>query len=171
MVPQLKYLLPVLFLMRILKFQLQALAVPKGRDVRDRRFIDGERLFQEAKCAVCHSPVLKMAEQFKKLPQLANQTFHAYTDLLLHDMGEGLADNRPDLQAGGRDWRTPSLWGGGLSQKVSGSQLMLHDVCARNYGEAILWYGGEANVSREFFKNMKKRQGESCILFKIYLGG
>ena len=97
MVPQLKYLLPVLFLMRILKFQLQALAVPKGRDVRDRRFIDGERLFQEAKYAVCHSPVLKMAEQFKKLPQLANQTFHAYTDLLLHDMGEGLADNRPDL--------------------------------------------------------------------------
>ncbi len=80
-------------------------------------------------------------------------------------MGEGLADNRPDFQAGGRDWRTPPLWGGGLSQKVSGSQLMLHDGCARNYGEAILWCGGEANVSTEFFKNMKKKTGRVLYSF------
>ena len=80
-------------------------------------------------------------------------------------MGEGLADNRPDFQAGGRDWKTLPLWGGGLSRQVSGSHSMLHDGRARDYEEAILWHGGEADGSREFFKNMKKKTGRILYSF------
>ena len=91
----------------------------------------GERLFGEAKCAVCHVPEMK-AGVLPGLPQIEGQVFRAYTDLLLHDMGEELADGRPDFKAGPRDWRTPPLWGLGLSHTVSGSTAMLHDGRARN---------------------------------------
>ena len=114
---------------------------------------------------VCHVPALTTAAQFPPLPQLANQTFHAYTDLLLHDMGEGLADGRPDYKAGPRDWRTPPLWGLGLSDTVNGSQVMLHDGRARNATEAILWHGGQALRSREAFRSMAKPDREALLKF------
>ncbi len=76
---------------------------------------------------------------------MANQVIRPYSDLLLHDMGDGLADNRSEFQASGRDWRTPPLWGIGLTQAVSGhTQFFLHDGRARNLLEAVLWHGGEA---------------------------
>src|SRR3546814_18670727 len=81
-------------------------------------------------------------------PELANQLIRPYTDLLLHDMGEGLADNRPEFEASGREWRTPPLWGIGLTQAVSGHTQFLHDGRARNLLEAILWHGGEAEKAR-----------------------
>ena len=103
--------------------------------------------------------------QSPNLPQLSNQVFHAYTDLLLHDMGEDLADGRPDFAAGPRDWRTPALWGLGLSQIVSGSTALLHDGRARNVTEAILWHGGEAQGSRETFRNMTKAERDALVKF------
>jgi CxxC motif-containing protein (DUF1111 family) len=148
-----------------LELWLQGLAVPARRNISDPEVRRGERLFAEAKCAACHVPEMKTAETFPPLPQLANQSFRAYTDLLLHDMGEELADGRPDFKAGPRDWRTPPLWGLGLSQTVSGSTAMLHDGRARNVTEAILWHGGEAEVSREAFRNMSRAEREALVRF------
>lgn len=148
-----------------LELWTQALAVPARRNVDDPRFARGERLFADAQCAVCHVPELRTAQEFPKLPQLANQRFRAYTDLLLHDMGEALADGRPEFKAGGRDWRTPPLWGLGLSERVAGSNAMLHDGRARNAAEAILWHGGEAQKSREAFQAMDREAREALLFF------
>ena len=148
-----------------LEFWTQGLAVPARRNVKDPEVQRGEKLFTEAKCSVCHVPEMKTGEKFPVVPQLANQTFHAYTDLLLHDMGEGLADNRPDFKAGGRDWRTQPLWGIGLSAIVNGSTAMLHDGRARNITEAILWHGGEAQQSRDAFMQMPKADREALLKF------
>ncbi len=144
---------------------LRGLAVPARRNMADPEVRRGEKLFAEAQCAACHVPEMKTAETFPPLPQLANQTFRAYTDLLLHDMGEDLADGRPDFKAGPRDWRTPPLWGLGLSQTVSGSTAMLHDGRARNVTEAVLWHGGEAEVSRDAFRNLTKAEREALVRF------
>ena len=139
--------------------------MPARRDVSDEAVIRGAKLFDAAKCSVCHVSTLKTAAEFKRMPQLANQTFHAYTDLLLHDMGEELADGRPDFEAGPRDWRTAPLWGLGLSAIVSGSTAMLHDGRARNATEAIVWHGGEAEISREAFRQMPKADREALLKF------
>ena len=141
------------------------LAVPARRNVEDEAFKRGAKLFEDAKCAACHVSTLNTAAEFKRLPALANQTFHAYTDLLLHDMGEELADGRPDFKAGPREWRTQPLWGLGLSAIVSGSTAMLHDGRARNATEAIVWHGGEADVSREAFRKMPKADREALLKF------
>ena len=146
-------------------FWEQALAVPARRNTADARFDRGERLFAEARCAVCHVPELVTAREVPHLPIAANQKVRAYTDLLLHDMGEALADGRPDFLAGPRDWRTPPLWGLGLSQSVSGSAAMLHDGRARNAKEAILWHGGEAAASREFFRRLPKPDRDALLFF------
>ena len=144
---------------------LRGLAVPARRNMADPEIRRGEKLFAEAQCAACHVPEMKTAQKFPPLPQLANQTFRAYTDLLLHDMGEELADGRPDFKAGPRDWRTPALWGLGLSQAVSGSNALLHDGRARNVAEAILWHGGAAEVSREAYRNMSKADRDALVRF------
>ncbi len=129
------------------EFWLRAVGVPARRNVSERNFVRGERLFAKAQCAVCHVPEIKTAAEFTEFPALASQTIRPYTDLLLHDMGEALADGRPDFLAGARDWRTPPLWGLGLSQVVNGSGVLLHDGRARNVTEAILWHGGEAQTA------------------------
>jgi CxxC motif-containing protein (DUF1111 family) len=147
-----------------LEFWTQALAVPARRNVTDPSYSRGEQLFIQAQCAVCHVPEMK-AGGLPGLPQIKDQIFHAYTDLLLHDMGEELADNRPDFQAGGRDWRTPPLWAIGLSETVSGTTAMMHDGRARNATEAILWHGGEALAARETFRNMSKADREALLQF------
>ena len=141
------------------------LAVPAPRDQAAPDVQRGAKLFDEAKCAVCHLPSLTTADKFERLPQLAQQTFHAYTDLLLHDMGDELADGRPDFEAGPRDWRTPPLWGLGLSETVTGSTAMLHDGRARNTTEAILWHAGEAAVAREAFARMSEVDRDALLKF------
>jgi len=146
-------------------FWEQTLAVPARRNTTDPRFARGARLFAEAQCAACHVPELVTAAVVPHLPIAANQKIRAYTDLLLHDMGEALADGRPDFQAGPRDWRTPPLWGLGLSRTVSGSSAMLHDGRARNATEAILWHGGEAQASRELFRHMPKSDREALLFY------
>jgi CxxC motif-containing protein (DUF1111 family) len=148
-----------------LELWTRALAVPARRNAHDPEVVRGAQLFEQAKCAVCHVPTLRTAEKYPVLPQLAGQTFHPYTDLLLHDMGEGLADGRSDFKAGGRDWRTQPLWGIGLSAAVNGNTALLHDGRARNVTEAILWHGGEAQASREAFQRMPKGDRAALVQF------
>jgi CxxC motif-containing protein (DUF1111 family) len=143
---------------------LRTLAVPARRNADDTQVVRGAQLFDAARCAVCHVPQLQTGE-FSAAPLLANQTIRPYTDLLLHDMGEGLADRRPDYRAGGSEWRTPPLWGLGLSEKVNGHGALLHDGRARNAAEAILWHGGEAAVSRDVFRTLPKTDRDALLAF------
>ena len=85
--------------------------------------------------------------------------------ILLHDMGEGLADNRPEGEATGNEWRTPPLWGVGLTRTVSGHTLLLHDGRARNLTEAILWHGGEGQASRDKFAALSKADRAALLAF------
>lgn len=147
-----------------LTFWTMALDAPAQRD-RDKPAVRrGEKLFVQAKCALCHVPELKTGK-LDGLPALSGRTIRPYTDLLLHDMGPGLADGRPDFRAGGADWRTPPLWGIGISRQVNGSTSYLHDGRARNLVEAIVWHGGEASASRDLFAGMPKRDREALIAF------
>ncbi|MFL2666967.1 MAG: di-heme oxidoredictase family protein [Burkholderiales bacterium] len=141
-----------------------ALAPPPTRNSGSEEVVLGERLFEQAKCSGCHLPELRTGN-YPLLPLIEYQTFRAYTDLLLHDMGEDLADGRPDFLAGPRDWRTPPLWGIGLSAQVNGSTNFLHDGRARNIQEAILWHGGEAKTSRDLFADMSKDERNALIAF------
>ena len=131
-------------------FYMRALAVPARRAVTDQVALQGELLFTTFGCASCHRSTLHTGPS--DVETLANQTIHPYTDLLLHDMGSDLADDRPDYQASGSQWRTPPLWGLGLLQKVNQHSFMLHDARARGFAEAILWHGGEGTTARENFR-------------------
>lgn len=143
---------------------LRALAVPARRDPGDEAVKRGETAFKSANCGVCHVPELKTAGK-TDFTAAANLVFHPYTDLLLHDMGDELADKRPEYQAGGRDWRTPPLWGIGLLRTVNGHGDLLHDGRARNVTEAILWHGGEAEPARETFRAMPRAEREALVKF------
>jgi CxxC motif-containing protein (DUF1111 family) len=147
-----------------LEFWQAALAPPPPRNKESAQVRRGQVLFEQTGCAQCHLPALKTGD-YPLLPAIAHTTFHAYTDLLLHDMGEELADGRPEFKAGPRDWRTAPLWGIGLSQQVNGSTHLLHDGRARNVLEAILWHGGEAKKSRDAFAAMSKDEREAMIHF------
>lgn len=144
------------------------LAVPAQRESVGDSVRRGASLFRGAGCAYCHMPTMKTGH-VPSFPELSDQTIHPFTDLLLHDMGEGLADGRPDYAATGREWRTPPLWGLGLIEKVNGHQFLLHDGRARGVAEAILWHGGEAEVSREAFRKMEKRDRDALIAFLMSL--
>ncbi len=145
-------------------FYVQTLAVPARRDIDDPIAQRGERLFVETQCAACHIPMIQTGV-LPGLPGLSNQTIYPYTDLLLHDMGEGLADGRPDFQATGREWRTPPLWGIGLTERVSGHTFFLHDGRARTLMEAIMWHGGEAAGAREQVRHMSAADRDALIAF------
>lgn len=147
-----------------MEFWHAALAPPPARNLELPQVKLGEKLFQQAGCAACHLPELRTGD-YPLLPIIANTTFRAFTDLLLHDMGEDLADGRPDFLAGPRDWRTPPLWGIGLSAQVNGSTHLLHDGRARNVLEAILWHGGEAKAAKDAFSKMPLDEREALIAF------
>ena len=151
-------------ILEVVAFYVQTLAVPARRDVDDPQVKLGEQLFAKAQCASCHVPTLRTGV-LAGVPSVSNQTIHPYTDLLLHDMGPDLADNRPDFHASGREWRTPPLWGIGLVQRVNGHTNFLHDGRARDLMEAILWHGGEAEASRQTVKQMSKAERDALIAF------
>lgn len=145
-------------------FYAQNLAVPKRRNAKDPAVLRGKAIFHNIGCASCHTPSFTTGE----LPgqkHLSNQKIWPYTDLLLHDMGEGLADNRPEGVANGKEWRTPPLWGIGLTEVVSGHTYFLHDGRARNLTEAILWHDGEGAASRDKFKNLTQSERNDLIKF------
>jgi CxxC motif-containing protein (DUF1111 family) len=126
------------------------LAVPARRDVDDPKVLAGREQFHALGCADCHVPNLHTGT-LAGFPELSDQSIWPYTDLLLHDMGEGLADGRPDFEADGREWRTPPLWGIGLFAVVNDHTFYLHDGRARNIAEAILWHAGEAESAKQAF--------------------
>ena len=143
-------------------FYSQSLGVPARRRIDDPLAQQGDRLFEQIGCADCHVPTLETGES--DIEALSNQTFHPYTDLLLHDMGEGLADKRPDFEANGYEWRTPPLWGVGLTQTVLPGSGYLHDGRARTLEEAILWHGGEAEASRDQFRDELSASEREALL-------
>jgi len=140
------------------------LAVPKRRKVGDVHVLKGKQVFYNSGCAACHTPKYLTRDDASR-PEHARQLIWPYTDMLLHDMGEGLADNRPEGAANGREWRTPPLWGIGLTQKVNGHTQFLHDGRARSLLEAILWHGGEAEASRETVRALSTEDRKALIAF------
>ena len=140
------------------------LGVSARRDLTDAQALQGEQLFTSAQCAACHTPTLTTSA-FHPMTELRNQTIHPYTDLLLHDMGPGLADNMGELDATGSEWRTPPLWSIGLTAGVSGGEAYLHDGRARSLEEAILWHGGEAEAAKEAFRTMSAADRAALIKF------
>lgn len=140
------------------------LAVPARRDWDDITVLEGKQLFESANCTACHLPKIETSTH-PNFNALSNQTIRPYTDMLLHDMGEGLADNRQDFLATGTEWRTQPLWGIGLIETVNSHTFLLHDGRARNIEEAILWHGGEALNSKENFMNLNVTERQKLILF------
>jgi CxxC motif-containing protein (DUF1111 family) len=141
-----------------------ALGVPARRHMEDPEALRGEELFTNAGCVRCHIPEM-VTGTLEGWPELSNQTIHPYSDLLLHYMGEGLADNRPEYEASGAEWRTPPLWGVGLIETVNGHTFLLNDGRARSFAEAILWHGGEAETPRENFRKMPAADRAALIAF------
>ena len=144
-------------------FYCQTLAVPAARNLNKLSVRNGARIFEEISCSKCHTPQQKTGNS--PIKALANQTFYPYTDMLLHDMGDDLADGRPDFLANGNEWRTRPLWGIGLQNIVNGHTEYLHDGRAKNITEAILWHGGEAKKSKEKFKKLSKNDRNDLLEF------
>lgn len=144
-------------------FYVQTLGVPAPRDLGNAIVAQGNEIFHAARCAACHVPDLYTGDF--PVAEVANQKIHPYSDLLLHDMGEGLADGRTEFLADGNEWRTPPLWGIGLTRIVQGQTFFLHDGRARSLEEAILWHGGEAEYSREYYCGLPRADREALIKF------
>ena len=143
---------------------IDALGVNAQRGVTNASVLQGQALFGSANCWQCHTPTFTTSS-YHPIAELRNQTIHPYTDLLLHDMGPGLADNMGEGNATGSQWRTSPLWGIGLTAGVSGGEAYLHDGRARNLAEAILWHDGEGAASREAFRNMSASDRAALIAF------
>ena len=148
----------------LVTFYSQNLAVPARRDVDDPEVLRGKELFYNTGCTSCHTPSY-VTHRLEEQPAQSFQLIWPYTDMLLHDMGEGLADNRPEARATGQEWRTPPLWGIGLTERVSGHTYFLHDGRARSLLEAILWHGGEAKTKKDAVVNMPKDDRAALIRF------
>lgn len=145
-------------------FYIRSLSVPARRSVTDPVVKRGKQLFTDAGCAACHRPELTTRVDVA-FPAISHQTIRPYTDLLVHDMGTGLSDGREDYLASGQEWRTPPLWGIGLTQRVNGHSNLLHDGRARNLMEAILWHGGEAEGSKNKVLHMNLQERTALIRF------
>ncbi len=145
-------------------FYAKLLAVPARRNVNDPQVKLGESLFQSIQCSACHTTSFTTGEM-PGFPELENQSIQPYTDLLLHDMGSGLADHRSDFEADGNEWRTPPLWGIGLVKVVNEHTRFLHDGRARNLQEAILWHAGEAQTSRDAFVQLNANERKALLTF------
>jgi CxxC motif-containing protein (DUF1111 family) len=142
----------------------RVLAVPAQRDSLDPQVQRGRAIFESLGCARCHAPTLATGDA-SPIAALRQAEFHPYTDLLLHDLGPGLADGRRDGDATGREWRTAPLWGIGLVQLANEQAGFLHDGRARTLQEAILWHGGEAERAREAFRRADAADRAALLRF------
>ena len=138
------------------------LAVPPARKLQDK--LQGRELFYQLECQLCHTPSFTTDPNYP-VSELAGQVIWPYTDLALHDMGEGLADGVYEYSANGQEWRTPPLWGIGLQKAYTGQARYLHDGRARSIEEAILWHGGEAQASQRAYINLSKEQRTQLLRF------
>lgn len=148
----------------LVTFYAKNLAVPKRRDVDNAQVLRGKQVFYASGCISCHRPKFVTSRKAENKAQ-AFQLIWPYSDFLLHDMGEGLADGQAVGDATGQEWRTPPLWGIGLTQVVSGHSFFLHDGRARNLTEAILWHGGEAEAARNAFAAANLEDRKALITF------
>ena len=140
------------------------LAVPVRRNHSDQNVLEGKKVFQDLKCISCHTPKMQTGNTHP-IAALRNQTIRPYSDMLIHDMGVGLADNAPSFLASGSEWRTPPLWGIGLIHVVNGHTRLLHDGRARNVEEAILWHSGEAAAAKNGYKQLTATQRNNLLAF------
>ena len=143
---------------------LRTLAPPAQRKTNDPSVKRGDILFNKIGCSNCHIPTLRTGS-ITAIDELKNQSIKPYTDLLLHDMGEGLADGLKDSLASGSEWRTPPLWGIGLTKTVNGNTFFLHDGRARSIEEAILWHGGEGSESRKNYSSLSFDEKNDLLNF------
>ncbi|WP_290894270.1 di-heme oxidoredictase family protein [Hoeflea sp.] len=150
--------------MDLVTFYSQNLAAPARRDVDDKTVLAGKELFYNLGCTACHTPKYVTSREAQN-PAHRFQLIWPYSDFLLHDMGEGLADGQQVGVANGREWRTPPLWGVGLTEVVNGHTFFLHDGRARNLTEAILWHGGEAQAVRDGFAALDKTDRDKLLTF------
>ena len=132
--------------------------------MRSADVLRGKKLFNEAGCAGCHVSSARPARS-RTCPSSRDQTIFPYSDMLLHDMGDELADHRPDFLADGNEWRTTPLWGLGLVHVVNGHTNFLHDGRARDTSEAILWHGGEGASARDAYKAMSVDERAALLRF------
>jgi len=154
-------------------FYSSTLAVPARRNVTDPQVLQGARLFESTKCVACHTPSFTTGAHpglwgpsgITPINSVQGQKIYPFTDLLLHDMGPGLADGRTDFQASGSEWRTRPLWGIGLTETVNPLAGYLHDGRARTLEEAVLWHGGEAEAQKEAFRTMSAADRAALIAF------
>lgn len=144
-------------------FYCSTLAVPAPRNIEKESVRRGSVIFEDIQCAKCHVP--RMTTGSNVIAAISNQTIYPYTDMLLHDMGEDLADGRPDYLASGNEWKTRPLWGIGLTRVVNGHTDFLHDGRAKNMTEAILWHGGEALNSKNQFKQLTLKDRNDLLDF------
>ncbi len=148
----------------LVTFYSRNLGVPARRDVADPQVLRGKEVFNETRCTACHTPSF-VTHRLNEQPEQSFQLIWPYTDMLLHDMGPDLADNRPEARATGTEWRTPPLWGIGLTQQVSGHTYFLHDGRARSILEAVLWHGGEASGQRDAVVEMSTADRDALIAY------
>ncbi|MGI9641734.1 MAG: di-heme oxidoredictase family protein [Acidimicrobiia bacterium] len=144
-------------------FYTQSLAVPGRPFAADESIVAGQRIFEDIGCAGCHVP--KWVTGDHEVSAFVGQTIYPYTDLLLHDMGEGLSDGRADGSASATEWQTPALWGLGLTRTVNADAGFLHDGRARNVEEAVLWHGGEAGAATRAFTELSESDRELVLNF------
>lgn len=142
----------------------QTLGVPARRDPGNAAVLRGKQVFYDSGCTACHTPKFVTSRQAPN-PAHKFQLIWPYADFLLHDMGEGLADNRPEGVADGYEWRTPPLWGIGLANTVSAAAAYLHDGRARDVTEAILWHGGEGQRARDAFAALPRAGRDDLLAF------
>ncbi len=140
------------------------LGVSARRDFANAEVQRGEQLFADAACTACHTPKLATSP-YHPFAELRGQNIQPFTDLLLHDMGEGLADNFSEQAASGSEWRTAPLWSIGLTAGVSGGEAFLHDGRARTLEEAILWHGGEGEKAKETFRALPAADRAALVTF------
>lgn len=150
--------------LNLVTFYSRNLGVPERRNPDAPKVLRGKEIFQALTCTGCHRPKY-VTHRLQDQPEQSFQLIWPYTDLLLHDMGPGLADNRPEGRASGTEWKTPPLWGIGLTAQVSGHSQFLHDGRARSLLEAILWHGGEAQEARNRVVGLPKSDREALIAF------
>ena len=144
-------------------FYNRTIAVPIARRVDDPSVARGANTFVDLGCAACHTTTWTTGHD--EVVGLSDQTIHPFTDLLLHDMGDGLADGRPEFEATGREWRTAPLWGLGRRKEVTGFDSLLHDGRARGPEEAILWHGGEATAAKTAFVGAPRSARQDLLAF------
>ena len=150
--------------MALVTFYSRNLALPMRTDIDDPQVLRGKEMFHKTGCAACHQPAF-VTHRLEDRPEQSFQLIWPYSDMLLHDMGPGLADNRPEARATGREWRTAPLWGIGRTEQVSGHTYFLHDGRARSLLEAILWHGGEAQAQRNAVVGMSPEARAALLRF------